>query len=47
VDDRVVRCSQHGWEFDIIAGKPLYDWPGRVATYSVEVDENGNLVLLL
>jgi nitrite reductase/ring-hydroxylating ferredoxin subunit len=47
LEGRVVRCPWHGWEFDIITGKGLYDRHGRVATYPVEVDENGDLVLLL
>jgi nitrite reductase (NADH) small subunit len=42
-----VRCPWHGWEFDVITGKGLYDRHGRVATYPVEVGENGDLVLLL
>ncbi|MGF1635116.1 MAG: Rieske (2Fe-2S) protein [Phycisphaerae bacterium] len=34
---RVLRCPWHGWEFDIVTGKGLYDAKSRVATYPVEV----------
>jgi nitrite reductase/ring-hydroxylating ferredoxin subunit len=44
---RVLRCPWHGWEFDIVTGKGLYDRNSRVATYKVEVDDDGNIVLLL
>jgi nitrite reductase (NADH) small subunit len=44
---RVLRCPWHGWEFDIPSGKGLYDRNGRVATYVVEVDEQGNVVVVL
>ena len=43
----VIRCPWHGWEFDIITGKGLYDRNSRVATYKVEVEDAGNIVLLL
>lgn len=44
---RVLRCPWHGWEFDIPSGKGLYDRHGRVATYKVEIDESGNIVIIL
>lgn len=46
-EGRIIRCPWHGWEFDIVTGKGLYDRQGRVATYPVEVDEAGNLVVRL
>lgn len=46
-EGRILRCPWHGWEFDIVTGKGLYDRSGRVATYPCEVDENGNVVVKL
>lgn len=46
LEGRVLRCPWHGWEFDIVTGKGLYDRPSRVATYQV-VDEDGVLSLHL
>lgn len=43
---RILRCPWHGWEFDIVTGKGLYDRNSRVATYPVEVDENGMIVVI-
>jgi nitrite reductase (NADH) small subunit len=42
---RVLRCPWHGWEFDIITGKGLYDAQGRVATYPTETTPEGQLVV--
>lgn len=47
LEGRVLRCPWHGWEFDIVTGKGLYDRNSRVATYAVEVDRDGELVLVL
>lgn len=44
---RVLRCPWHGWEFDIVTGKGLYDRNSRVASYACEVDENGDVVVLV
>ena len=44
---RVLRCPWHGWEFDIVTGKALYDASSRVATYACEVNRDGDLVVLL
>ena len=42
---RVLRCPWHGWEFDIVTGKALYDANSRVASYPCAVDENGDIVV--
>jgi len=42
-EGRILRCPWHGWEFDIITGKGLYDERDRVATYPVEVGEDGKV----
>jgi 3-phenylpropionate/trans-cinnamate dioxygenase ferredoxin subunit len=44
---QILRCPWHGWEFDIVTGKGLYDRNSRVATYVVEVDEKGDVVVLV
>jgi nitrite reductase (NADH) small subunit len=44
---RVLRCPWHGWEFDIVTGKALYDRNSRVANYVCEVDESGDVVVLI
>lgn len=43
---RILRCPWHGWEFDIVTGKGLYDQSSRVATYPVVVDEDGMVVVI-
>ncbi|HEY3330075.1 MAG TPA: Rieske (2Fe-2S) protein [Capsulimonadaceae bacterium] len=40
---RILRCPWHGWEFDIVTGKALYDATSRVATYPVDVDDKGQV----
>ena len=40
---RVLRCPWHGWEFDIVTGKGLYDARGRVKTYATRLDDQGVL----
>ncbi|MDX1935217.1 MAG: Rieske (2Fe-2S) protein [Capsulimonadales bacterium] len=42
---RILRCPWHGWEFDIVTGKGLYDAESRVAAYPCSVDENGDVVV--
>lgn len=43
---RILRCPWHGWEFDLVTGKGLYDATGAVATYPVEIDEHGDVVVI-
>ena len=47
VEGDIVTCPLHGWEFDLITGKGLYDATSRVATYAVEIDKNGDLIVIL
>lgn len=44
---RVLRCPWHGWEFDIVTGKGLYNETDRVAIYEVRVKEDGRLVVVV
>ncbi|MBC8141776.1 MAG: Rieske (2Fe-2S) protein [Armatimonadetes bacterium] len=45
LDGRVLRCPWHGWEFDIVTGKALYDANSRVATYPCAVNDLGDVVV--
>lgn len=46
LDDQVLRCPWHGWEFDLETGKSLFDPDGeRVKMYPVTV-EDGQVVLV-
>lgn len=47
LEGRILRCPWHGWEFDIITGKGLYDRTSRVATYQTKVDDEGNVIVVL
>ena len=42
---RILRCPWHGWEFDIVTGKALYDAHNRVAHYICTVDDSGDIVV--
>ena len=45
LDDQILRCPWHGWEFDLETGKSLFDPEGeRVKTYAVVVE--GDRVVL-
>ena len=47
LEGRVIRCPWHGWEFDIVTGKGLYDRRGRAQTYPVHVNAEGDVVVSL
>lgn len=47
LENRVLRCPWHGWEFDLFTGKGLYDAHSRVATYETRVDEAGDVHVVL
>lgn len=47
LEGRVLRCPWHGWEFDVVTGKGLFDARTRVAVYEVEVSETGEIRLFL
>ena len=44
---RVLRCPWHGWEFDIVTGKALYDANSRVASYACTVNDDGDIIVSL
>jgi nitrite reductase (NADH) small subunit len=44
---RVLRCPWHGWEFDLVTGKGLYDEKSRVSTYQVRVNSEGELLVVV
>ena len=45
--DRVIRCPWHGWEFDIITGRGLYDGKARVSTYKVRINSSDEIEILI
>ena len=45
LEDLVLRCPWHGWEFRIDTGRALFDPKTRVKVYPVQV-EDGNVVLV-
>lgn len=47
LEGRVLRCPWHGWEFDIVTGKGLYDRTGRAATFQVDVNSKNEVVIYL
>ena len=42
---RILRCPWHGWEFDIVTGKALYDKNSRVASYPCFVNDANEVVV--
>ncbi|MGH7145315.1 MAG: Rieske (2Fe-2S) protein [Planctomycetota bacterium] len=47
LEGRVVRCPWHGWEFDVVTGKALYDAHSRVATYTTEITAGGEVMVYI
>jgi nitrite reductase (NADH) small subunit len=45
LEDRVLRCPWHGWEFQIDSGISLFDPRIRVKTYPVAI-ENDEIILV-
>jgi nitrite reductase (NADH) small subunit len=45
-EGEILRCSRHGWEFEIATGRALADPRVRARTYPVSV-EDGQIVLTL
>ena len=45
--DRVIRCPWHGWEFDIITGRGLYDVKSRVSTFEVRINTADEIEILI
>jgi nitrite reductase/ring-hydroxylating ferredoxin subunit len=44
MEDRVLTCPWHGWQYDLETGRTLFDPRVAVASYDVSV-ENGEVVL--
>jgi nitrite reductase (NADH) small subunit len=45
MDDRVIRCPWHGWEFDLVTGRSLLE-PERVGLRTYRVSErDGDVVV--
>jgi nitrite reductase/ring-hydroxylating ferredoxin subunit len=43
-EGQILRCSRHGWEFEIATGRALADPRVRARTYPVTV-ENGHVIV--
>lgn len=41
----ILRCPWHGWEFDILTGRSLFDARVRVKTFPVEIEDEDVLVV--
>lgn len=46
-EGEIVRCAWHGWEFDIRTGVSLVDPRMRAKHFPVQVEANGDLVLVM
>ncbi|MCZ8517569.1 Rieske (2Fe-2S) protein [Paenibacillus filicis] len=46
MDNQVLRCPWHGWEFDLTTGQHLAGGKVKLRGYPVEVDEMGIYVIL-
>ena len=44
---RVLRCPWHGWEFDVVSGKGLFDARGRVRTYQVRLNADQEIEIFV
>lgn len=44
LDDAIVTCPQHGWQYDVRSGENLLNPLARVTTYPVKVDGGRLLV---
>src|SRR5690606_8501197 len=38
-DQEIIRCPWHGWEFDILTGKSLFDEKVRAKKYEVQITD--------
>jgi nitrite reductase/ring-hydroxylating ferredoxin subunit len=38
LDDNIVTCPWHGWQYDVTTGKSLFNPSVMMNTYPVEVD---------
>jgi nitrite reductase (NADH) small subunit len=45
MDDRVIRCPWHGWEFDLESGRSLLE-PKRVGLRTYRITRDGDEVVL-
>ena len=44
MEGQVLRCPWHGWEFDLLTGRSLFDPETKLTTYPITV-ENGRIVV--
>lgn len=46
MDNQIIRCPWHGWEFDLTTGKHLVDERVQLKGYAVEVDGDDLYILM-
>lgn len=46
LDNQVLRCPWHGWEFDLTTGKHLAGGSTKLRGFPVETDETGIYVIM-
>jgi nitrite reductase/ring-hydroxylating ferredoxin subunit len=46
IDEHILKCGCHGWEYDIRTGKHLGDKDANLETYENKVEDGEVLVLL-
>jgi nitrite reductase (NADH) small subunit len=46
MDNQVLRCPWHGWEFDLTTGRHLAGGNAKLRGFPVETDETGVYVFL-
>lgn len=46
MENRILRCPWHGWEFDLTTGKHLIDSEVKLKGYPVEVDGDSLYILM-
>jgi nitrite reductase (NADH) small subunit len=47
IGERAVMCPLHGHKFDLAFGEPLGHACGNLETYPVDIDESGDIKLLV
>ena len=45
-EGEILRCPRHGWEFDLVTGRALFDSTVRVRTYVIGVEGDTLIVTL-
>jgi len=46
MEDQILRCPWHGWEFDLTNGQLLVDSTTKLRGYPVEIEDEDLFVVL-